>query len=386
MTITFLDLFTGCGGFTLGLQQAGLKSLYAIDFFNHAVSTFKYNIGNHIEELDIYEKNLNDLPEVDIVVGSPPCQGFSLEGKRKSEDSRNLLYLKFVETVKLLEPKFFIMENVPGMANIIKGEFFDDILLSLLGTGYNVKYAILNSVNYGVPQFRKRIFIIGSKENRFNFPPITHNEIKGIDNGLKDPVTLGDAILDLPTLKSGEEVIKYNDSNLLSTYVKELKGDCNELYNHKAQKHGKRMVDKMREIPIGGDMRDIQDEYKENKTYYAGGYRRADPNLPSYTVYWTRAMTSVHPDQPRLFTARECARLQSFPDNFIFKGPVIMQYTQISNAVPPYLAREIGNYFIKLINQEPISNETIGIDTKTTIKKQLNNIKQQRISEFITKS
>ncbi len=379
LDIKFIDLFSGCGGFSLGFRKEKFEEVYALDFLKEAVETFEYNFGEGtIENIDIYKKDLTTLEKVDILVGSPPCQGFSPEGKRRTKsnpegkrhgnDRRNMIYKKFIEALVNIQPKIFIMENVPGMKNLQKGKIFEEILKDLVKTGYKVRYQILNAVNYGVPQKRRRIFIMGSKDYDISFPAPTHKESKTEKYSLLDPVTLGEAILDLPELKSGE-IKRIYDKEPHSEYSKRLKGNCNELFNHKCQKHNDRMTEKMNLIPIGGNMKDIANKFRENKIHYEGGYRRADPDLPSYTVYWTRAMTSIHPYQPRLFSARECARLQSFPDDFKFlnENTVIKQYTQISNAVPPFVSQNIAKHIKKILNEEEIKKYVSGIDARTEI-------------------
>jgi len=351
-----IDLFCGPGGFSEGFRQARFELVCGIDKDKDSCATYQLNQKSPVIEKDIYDVDLQNLPKANVIIGSPPCKGFSLEGKRDPNDERNLLYEKFVEAVGLLQPDFFVMENVTGMINVLKGRFFDRIMRDLKKTDYKCCYKVLNSADYGVPQLRKRVFIMGSKKYPLHFPHPTHHSSKHaslLGKTLQSYVTLGEAILDLPELAAGEGSAKMPyTKEPMSDYQATIREGSSAVYNHRAQKHSKRMVEKMSKIPMGGDMSHILEDYDENRTFYCGGYRRADPKSPSHTVYWTRAMTDIHPYQPRLMTARECARLQGFHDRYRFLGASISQYTQISNAVPPFLAKAIAEEIIKIINDK----------------------------------
>lgn len=290
----------------------------------------------------ILEKNEElTIPKVDLIVGSPPCQGFSNEGKKIKNDPRNSLVWFFLEIVQRVQPEVWVFENVPGFKRSYGGHYYELMRDTLKSWDYTWNDYILNAADFGVPQKRKRFIIIASK-NRLNPPEPTHSSQTNL-LGTKPYITLWDAISDLPTPKLGDRLGQYDyNKEPMNDFQRCIRNDFKMINNHTAQKHSQRVIDKIKAVPIGGNMQDITYKFSENRIHYCGGYRRAIKERPSYTAYWTRGMTSIHPEQHRFLTPRECARIQSFPDKFKFYGSTIENYTMICNAVPPLLARAIA--------------------------------------------
>lgn len=375
-----LDTFSGAGGFSLGFQMAGYETIGAIEIDKWASETFKFNHPNvniitgdiqriHKEEL---EKNFgNQTP--DIILGGPPCQGYSVCNINNGDpkDPRNSLFEEFLRIGKIYNPKIMIMENVPNLINSKtsnKEKVIDIIIKELENEGYFVYTKILSANDFGVPQNRKRLFVIASKSKLDKpFPDPTHS-LEG-NNLLKTP-TLWDAISDLNELKAreGGEKLAY-EKDIVTDYQKLLRQDSIDLYNHKAMNHTKRMVERFESMSWGDSVSDVPEHLKplerngkgkiSNKTYDQNN-RRMHPNKPCHTITASFYANFVHPYSNRNFTAREGARIQSFPDNYVFKGkPTVVsqkllakegrldekhlgQYNQIGNAVPPLLSRAIA--------------------------------------------
>jgi len=343
---TAVDLFAGAGGWSLGLEMAGIRNSGMYDIDKSSCKTALHNFGSNVFCLDLSKEHPRKLPKgTRIVVGSPPCQGFSNEGKKDPRDPRNNLVWVFFDIVRKLNPDVWIFENVPGFKRLHNGVFYDMLIERIENTNYNYKTFLLGAENYGVPQKRKRFFAIGSNKFVPSIPEMTHGE-----NLLasKKTVTLWEAISDLPSVGIGERIGKFNyDSKPANAYQAWVREKSDAVYNHTTQKHSERVLEKIRTVPNGKGMCQLVGRYDENKTHYCGGYRRAVKDKPSYTVYWTRGMTSIHPEQDRFLSPRECARLQSFPDRFVFKGATIENYTQIGNAVPPLVAKAFGESVIR---------------------------------------
>lgn len=249
--------------------------------------------------------------EVDVVIGGPPCQGFSLAGRIGRsfvEDKRNYLFKEFVRVVKIIDPPMFVMENVARMLSHNKCQTILEIKTEFESLGYKVQYKVLQAADYGVPQKRQRVFIVGTKNKEFNFP-----------TPIGKTITVKEAIGDLPPLKSGE---------------------TSSIPNHFAMKHSEQMLKKMSYVTDGGDRNQIPEDLRP-KTGDIRKYIRYDSQKPSVTV--TGDMRKIfHYEQNRALTPRELARLQSFPDSFIFEGNSISIQQQIGNAVPPLLGYAVA--------------------------------------------
>lgn len=302
-----ISLFSGAGGLDLGLIQAGHQIIWANDIYDDAVLTYKKNIGNHIDNRDIYDINSNEIPDAEVVVGGFPCQGFSVANwSRSVDDQRNNLYLEMVRIVSEKKPKYFVAENVKGIVSIGKGEFLKKIIDDFHNSGYITKWALLNSADYGVPQKRIRFVMLGVREDIANhdiqFPPKpTHI----------NPALIKEGLNLLPWLSVGEALAHFPEPE-----------DAPYIPNH---------------------------EYSHYKLRFNGhiGHRYIDAAKPAPTVTARGdnkggAVVLHHPDNHRRMSARELAAVQSFPDDFIFVGTKTSTYRQIANAVPPKLGKAIG--------------------------------------------
>lgn len=337
---TYVDLFSGAGGFSLGFDKAEFENIFSIEINSDFAETYKKNFPNHnllIEDIkDVTENQINNLvkeKKVDVIVGGPPCQGFSLAGnigRTFLEDERNSLFKEFVRFVDILKPKVFVMENVAAMATHQKGKTINEIIKALenSGNGYKIDFQVLNSVNYEIAQERRRIFIIGVSNNinsKFYFPE-TSNKI----------ITVKDVIGNLPKLQSGQASL---------------------IPNHTAMNHSKQMLEKMKYIKDGGNRLDIPEELRP-KSGDIRKYIRYASNKPSICI--TGDMRKVfHYEQNRALTARELARIQSFPDNFIFQGTSLQIQQQIGNAVPPKLAYLIALQVKEVLDYEKVSESKL---------------------------
>lgn len=352
-----LDLFSGAGGFSCGLDSLkNFQTVIAVDFDKYAIDTFKKNF-THAECIlgDISDSNtktkiieLAKKNNINMIIGGPPCQGFSLKGKNLGlEDPRNFLFVEFLEMVDIIRPKIVIIENVKNMIKSSDGYFINQINTTLTNLGYKVNYGILNSNNYGVPQNRERTFIIANLGNHSIKLPNIISDTK---------ITVRDAISDLSYLNSGEGDFESNyNSEDLSNYQKSLRKNSTKLYNHIATNHSEVALKKLSLIPPEGDKSSLPKELL-GKQKFGTTWSRLKWNEPSPTID-TRFDTpsngrNSHPYLNRAITPREAARIQSFPDNFIFYGPKTAICKQIGNAVPPLLARAIGEHIIKELENE----------------------------------
>ena len=337
---TAIELFAGCGGMGLGLEQAGFEVLYANDISEDAANTYRENLSAGVVECKdvklvrprkVKEKIGRD--RVDLVVAGTPCQGFSTLGKRDPDDPRNALFNHLARFLRAFKPKMFVMENVGGMLAMRGGLDFGRIRKKLESAGYSTTYVTLNASDYGVPQNRERVFLIG-----------TTGDAGGITGPkpAKRKTTVEEAISDLDFLDFGEASSAY-EKRPETKYQKKMRKGCRTLLNHKAPRHSRKVRDRFAEIPPGENGRKVvvmgkRDCYK------------MDPGSQSRTVT-TLPEDSVHYGKDRIPTVRELARIQSFPDWFTFTGPrttggrqrrvTCCQYTQVGNAVPPMLARRL---------------------------------------------
>lgn len=382
-----LDIFAGAGGFSLGFHMAGgYEIVGAIERDKWAAETFQFNhplatvINKDIEEVTDEEiMETFGQSEIDVLLGGPPCQGFSICNKNNGDpkDPRNSLFMEFIRVARLLRPSVVIMENVPNLVNAktASGELVIDIIRKeLLELGYFVDHSILEAIQYGVPQIRKRLFIFGTLNAvEKAFPTPTHRDSDAVDlfnSKLMPYVSLWDAISDLPQInaREGSEEMDYV-SPPLNAYQAALRKGSDQVYNHVAMKHSKRVIERFKAMSWGDSVSDVPDEYKphvrgnvdqKSSKAYDQNNRRMHPDKPCHTVPASFYANFVHPYIHRNFTAREGARIQSFPDWYVFKGkPTVVshklleregrteekflcQYNQIGNAVPPLLAKAIA--------------------------------------------
>lgn len=299
-----VSLFSGAGGLDYGFHMAGHEVIWANDLYEDAVETYRKNMGNHIVCEDISKIDAKNIPDCDIVIGGFPCQGFSVANmKRHVDDERNALYKQLIRVIAEKKPKFFLAENVKGLTNLGKGEVFKMIIKDFENLGYCVKYKVLNAADYGVPQTRQRVFIVGVRNDvkwEYEFPAPTHD--KNEANGLAKWVSVSEALEDIP------------DPDLE-----------NDLPNHTYSK------------------------YKLNINGYIG-HRLLDPTKPAPTVTARGdnkggVVIHPHPNGQRRMSCRELATVQSFPLYYEFAGNNSSVYRQIGNAVPPLLACAVAKVF-----------------------------------------
>lgn len=348
--ITTIDLFSGCGGLSYGLNEVGFNLVLGIDHWAPSLETFSHNHpGAKILCADISKLNGRDIlkitkQKVDLIVGGPPCQGFSLSGPRNFYDNRNRLYLDFIRLVKELKPRAFIIENVPGLAALFGGQVKERIITEFSKLGYTVNAKILNASDYGVPQNRKRIVFVGLKGKKlFEFPKPTH-----FDSGVEKKITVDAALSDLPLLNGdkGAEELSYK-KKAQTNYQKLMRKGSKKLYNHVASNHTKQTIDVIARVPEGGNHKDLPEHLKKTRNFHVA-WTRLHGGKPSPTID-TGHRHHFHPTENRVPTVREAARIQSFPDTFQFLGTKTDQYKQVGNAVPPLLAKAIGEVLIKYL-------------------------------------
>jgi DNA (cytosine-5)-methyltransferase 1 len=409
--LTVVSLFSGCGGMDLGFKKAGFDIIWANDFFKDAVATYKKNIGDHIVLGDITEIPSSKIPDnPDVILGGFPCQGFSIANSKKpAYDKRNFLYKEMVRIIHDKRPKFFVAENVKGMTSINDGQFIKNIISDFEDAGYHVEYKLLDMINYGVPQTRKRVIIIGNRIGAENpFPEETH----GYEKGQRVPATTEETIGHLCNVHTREEPVKVKDSQT---------GKIKQIHNHWAKtkiddefwgrkykvdqfdicdylKHwrnkagyGTKQIDDMfgyaytaghwfRKDNRSGSIPNPDDWWKlkeilgfdnkydkqvttmvRKKITYETSLRINNWDEPNDTIIATGS--EIHPKSPRRLSARECAIIQTFPDNFKFTGKIDSIHTQIGNAVPVLFAKKLG----KCIKEE--LNKPIPIKSQSTRRK-----------------
>jgi len=395
-----IDLFAGAGGFSLGFGMAGFDVPVSLEIDAWACDTLRHNHSHRrVLQADIRDFRFQAtikgaaLSKPDILIGGPPCQGFSIAGPAVKDplDPRNSLFVNFAQWVEALQPSAFVMENVKGLLsrynangerviNIIRQTFAD--------LGYFVEVWLLNAAEYGVPQTRERIFVVGhhhssaiEEPEETNLLPESALQETGLplfDTAQCPAVTLWEAISDLPELSEGEgeEEHAYGGPPL-TQYQEWARGEHDALFNHVAMRHSKRLVSRFEQIRWGESSSDVAPEFGARRrngqgalsgAKYDQNNRRLHPNKPSHTIAASFYANFVHPFQHRNLTAREGARLQSFPDWYRFQGKktvvshkllqredrldekFLCQYNQIGNAVPPLLARAVALHLRKNLN------------------------------------
>jgi DNA (cytosine-5)-methyltransferase 1 len=351
---TAMDLFAGCGGMSIGLEKAGFKVIHANEINKDAASTYRRNFPNvEMMNVDIRKINVRDLrrklgyPEVDVIAAGPPCQGFSTAGKRNPRDSRNLMYKEVLRFVREFNPKIVVVENVVGMLLTAKGIVIKRIMSEFASIGYYPYKRVLVASDFGVPQCRKRVFVIASTA-KIDAQKLFPNAIGG-------KVSVFDAISDLAFLDVNENSESYQ-SLPSSDYQTLMRKNESSLFNHKSPDHSSRIQKRFELIPHGRNGRDFLPWTETSKRTYF----KLHPNRVSMTLT-TLPEDFIHYSKNRILTVREMARLQSFPDNFEFLGPRTTggprrkfecpQYTQVANAVPPLLAEAVFTNLAQILEQ-----------------------------------
>lgn len=326
----YISLFTGAGGLDIGFKEAGFTGVMASDIMPQAQESFTYNYPNEpyilgdIRKLPISEiKKVIGERSIDVIIGGPPCQGFSNMGNKNSADPRNLLFESYVKIVDAIRPKCFLFENVKGLKTMFEGRYFEKVVSSFRGIGYNLHYSLIDTSKYGVPQKRERIILVGTLcDKEFLFPPYSgdsYGKIKSYKN-------VGEAINDLTD--KGEEVP-----------------------NHIALSHSDIVVRRYQLIPEGGKLPKPEELPPDiRRKNFGNTYTRLDRASVSSTIVPGNNALPVHPILNRSLTPREAARIQTFPDNYIFKGDRRSQCIQVGNAVPPLMAAKLADCVRKYID------------------------------------
>lgn len=329
-----IDLFCGIGGLSLGFEQAGFEVVSAVDMWKDAIVTYNHNRKDKVAKVETVEEfNVKELPEliqrvrITGIIGGPPCQGFSTVGRRDVDDPRNKMYLEFYKAVKLASPDFFVIENVKGMLTLNKGAFVKDLIerFGPNGLGYTINYQLLNAADYGIPQNRYRVFYVGIKNKKFEFPE---------PFGYK--LTAKDGISDLEGATS-----EHYGSAPQNDFQKKMRGEARKPLNQDYTNHSEQTISIISQVPDGGNIRDLPAEIWQVRKYNKA-FERMGTFKPSNTID-TGHRNYFHYAEPRIPTVRESARIQSFPDSFEIVGTRGSQYKQVGNAVPPMLAKIIAD-------------------------------------------
>lgn len=347
--LSYVDLFAGAGGLSTGLENAGFDLVHAVEVDDDARETFADNragvepsdLSGDIREIDTAEiTSLVGRERVDLVVGGPPCQGFSEVVSPDGSDDRNHLFHNFVDWVAELDPGAVLFENVRGMQKTADGKFLTAVRESFGRLGYDVSHRVVRSSDFGVPQHRRRLIVIASKSG------LSQNPFDGFEIDPVETAGVVDGIGDLPAVAPGEEASQYTERPH-TALQRDLRGDTDELTGHVAANHSDEMVEMISHIPDGGDRTAIPAELQPSSGYH-NSYSRLQSDEPAVAITSNMSKPSsarcIHPLQDRGLTPREGARLQTFPDEYDFSGGLVSIRRQIGNAVPPYLGEALGYY------------------------------------------
>lgn len=374
-----LDLFSGCGGLSLGLHWAKgpngetFQTVAALDNWDIACKTYERNLGlqpiNQGISKRLVKTILDEVGKVDIVVGGPPCQGFSTSGKRSLDDPRNLLVREYLNAIELAQPAAFIMENVVGFTTFQDGNLLAEVKELARSLGYKVRAGVVQASIVGVPQRRRRFILVGTRHGDYRFPGETGSSLLSNQGGLDVNLTFkdgperwsfDDAVSDLPALSAGENNDSYNGQprNSLQAF---LRGAASQPTDHTAVGHKPGFIKMMSYIPQGRSATDpeisalIPEDIRPGSGY-PNSYMRIKADAPAPTI--TRNFTTpssancIHPTQNRALSLREGARCQTFPDSFEFLGSTQEKKLQIGNAVPPLLGKALGEALLRSLANE----------------------------------
>lgn len=347
-----IDLFSGAGGLALGITKAGFNVVIANELEKDFCLTYEKNhpktkvIREDVGKLDfkLELQNIGFMDKIHLVFGGPPCQGFSTVGKKEESDPRNILFNEFVRVIGDLKPDFVLFENVSGFKKMYSGRMFDKLCSELDKLKYEFKYSLLNARDYGLPQSRNRTIIV-AYQNKFKFEMPT-SEYAEAPNMFQKKVfrTLKDAISDLPEIGHGE-VAEHYATPPQNDFQEEMRNGMKKLTEHIAPNHGESLLNVLKKVPYGGSILDVPMELRP-KSYFANTYARLVWEKPAPTMTRNFGTPSssrcIHPNSDRGLTTREGARLQGFPDSYMFVGSRISKNLQIGNAVPPILGRVLG--------------------------------------------
>ena len=379
----FIDLFCGAGGMSLGFEEAGFQGVCAVDFHPDPLKTYELNRVNIKKKLLILNEDIRELKgdailkkiwrkfkikeNNDVIIGGPPCQGFSLRGKRNKQDPRNNLLFEFFRLIEEIKPEIFVFENVPGLLMKNYNDTLDSIFKTITSLGYRYGFELLNSADYGVPQNRERFIIIGSKScEKVYFPKIPQTRKSNILNFfdrenqkydvvpyVKRKVTAFEALNDIANKNNEENPTLYSKTPL-GPYQENFQWKKNRLYNHITTKHSKTTQERFSQFKQGYSMKDIPEDYRTKRSSVQKMYARK----PARTITSCNE-DFIHYAHNRIITIREMARLQSYPDNYVFYGTPTTggerrrvsccQVQQLGNSVPPLLAQAIAECVRKMM-------------------------------------
>lgn len=343
-----VDIFSGAGGLSVGAGMAGIQTVLAVEFDNFAAQTYQKNhkktkvINKDIKQVDPLE-HTDKYPF--ILFGGPPCQGFSVANTktRNLDNPNNTMYKEYIRFVEKLKPEWFLFENVVGFKSFNKGTVAKEVEHLLQKLGYETNSQVLCASDFGVPQKRNRFFIIGNKSGiKFNF-----NEIEKLSL-----VSVKEAISDLPSLKNGDQInISEYKHSANNKYLKIMRKKSTKALQNIVSKNKDHVIERYKYINQGQNWKAIPKKllsnYSSTINMHSGIYRRLEEEKPTVTIANYRKSMLIHPTENRGLSLREAARLQSFPDDFIFEGPLSYQQQQVGNAVPPLLAKAIFKKIIE---------------------------------------
>lgn len=341
MTMVGCDIFSGAGGMSLGAEMAGINISFAVENDKYAARTFK---ANHkasnvlVDDIRVIDPSNIISNNPFILFGGPPCQGFSLSNTitRNSKNEKNSLFEEFLRFIAVLEPTWCVFENVEGFRSFQNGKVVKVLKKRLEDLGYTVNYDVLIASDYGVPQDRKRFFMVGNKNGiKYKFPEPTINKF-----------TVADALTDLPILFNGDSIKSLPYKSLANNeFANTMRANSSFSLQNYVSRNRDYVLERYIHIKQGENWKAIPDElmqnYSNKNNCHSGIYKRLDSKKPSVVISNYRKNMLIHPFENRGLSVREAARLQSFPDNFIFEGTLSYMQQQIGNAVPPLLAKAI---------------------------------------------
>lgn len=362
-----IDLFSGCGGLSLGFIKDGYTVKKAVEFDANIARTYKMNypeVDMIVDDIcNIDQSGVFKAGEADVIIGGPPCQGFSMAGARIRngfmDDPRNYLFKQYFNVVKTVKPKAFVMENVKGIMTMQDGKIFEEILRifsvpeMLDGVSYKLYYKVVKAVDFGIPQKRERMIIIGTRNDNFDFDELwnqTKQEILHDYPHYFDAVNVQDAIGNLGATTADGSV---ENPKPVTEYQRYLASDGKELTNHTRTNHSKIAVDRMRRVANGKNFTTLEETIN---SVHSGSYGRLcwDEQAPTITTRFDTPAGGrfIHPVEDRTLSPREAARIQSFPDDFVFYGNKTSICKQIGNAVPPKISYFLARLISKIIESE----------------------------------
>jgi DNA (cytosine-5)-methyltransferase 1 len=347
-----IDIFAGAGGMSIGATACGVDVRYAVEFDSRAAATFRLNHRNTtLFECDVRKIKSTDFSDLDpaqpvVLFGGPPCQGFSTSNQknRSMDNEKNWLYQEYLRLIHEIKPDWIVFENVKGLLDTENGYFLDAVLQGFKKEGYTTSHFVLNSANFGVPQKRNRLFIIGSLHGQVVSAP---------QPTVKKPITVSQAFADLPELENGDAPdLKEYRRSARTNYAKSMRQVLTQCHNNLVTDNAPYIVERYSHIPQGGNWEDIpqrlMNNYTDRTRCHTGIYRRLKEDEPSIVIGNFRKNMLVHPWKDRGLSVREAARLQSFPDWFRFSGSIGFQQQQVGNAVPPLLAKAVFDEIFSL--------------------------------------